>query len=109
MTILEALQSTVNYPIDGSKITLIVIKRGLVQDEEITQSVLTSKAFELATADVYLLLVSSPTIAEGGYQISMTDKGNMLDMAKAIYTKHGENMGFDTTVNVGTIKAVELW
>lgn len=109
MTIFEALQSVVNYPLDGGKITLIAIKRGLLQDEEITQVVLTSKAFELATADVYLLLVSSPTIAEGGYQISMTDKGNMLDLAKAIYAKHGEDMGFDTTVSVGTIKAVELW
>lgn len=109
MTITEALKSIVNYPIEDNKVAIITMKRGLNPADETNQTVLLSKEFELATADVYLLLVSTPTIAEGGYQISMTDKGNMLDLAKAIYCKHGEDMGFDTVVNVGTIKAVDLW
>lgn len=109
MTIIEALKSIINYPIEDNKVALISMKRGLIPEDETSQAVLLSKEFELATADVYLLLVSTPTIAEGGYQISMTDKGNMLELAKAIYCKHGEDMGFDTVVNVGTIKAVDLW
>jgi hypothetical protein len=110
MTTIEALKATVNYPLDDeNKALLILTKRGLNPAVDVVKSVLDSAEFELATADVYLLLVSTPTIAEGQFQISLTDKTNMLNMAKAIYAKHGEDHGFSTTVSVGTINAPDLW
>lgn len=86
MTNLEALTAAANYPIEENKIKKILIDRGI--DEAGTYAG-QNQAFELATADLYTLLVSSANVAEGGYNVSMTDKGNMMKMASAIYTKHG--------------------
>ena len=89
MTVLEALSGAVNYPVDENRIIKILIDRGLGESDTYTQAIGASKAFELATADLYVLLVSSANVAEGGYNVSMTDKSNMLKMASGIYSKHG--------------------
>lgn len=109
MTVFEALKATVIHPIDEDKAQFVCIKRGIDPNETVTQEIINSDKFELATADIYLLLVSSPSIAEGQYQISMTDKTNMLNLAKAIYAKYGEDHGFTTSVSIGTITAPNLW
>lgn len=86
MTNLEALTASVNYPVDAIKIQKILIDNGLNDTENYTG---TSKAFELATAALYTLLVTSANLSEGDFSISATDKSNYLKLASGIYSKHG--------------------
>lgn len=86
MTNLEALSASVNYPIETLKLQKILIDNGLNDSDTYTG---TSKAFELATAALYTLIVSSANISEGDYSVSATDKASMLKMASGIYQKYG--------------------
>lgn len=86
MTNLEALSASVNYPIEALKLQKILIDNGL-NDSDVYSG--TSKAFDLATAAVYTLIVSSANLSEGDYSVSATDKSNLIKLASAIYEKHG--------------------
>jgi hypothetical protein len=86
MTNTAALAATVNYPVDDIKIQKLLIDNKITPDGEYTGL---SQDFEVATAGLYVLLVTSANITEGGYQISMTDKSNMIDLATGIYNKYG--------------------
>lgn len=86
MTNQEALSASVNYPVDKIKVQKILIDNGL-NDSDTYSGV--SKEFELATAAMYVLLVTSANIAEGDFQISATDKSNYLILASGIYRKYG--------------------
>lgn len=98
MTILEALSGSVNYPVDENKLKKILVDRGLSDTETYTKEVGLGMAFQLATADVYTLLVSSANIAEGGYSVSMTDKSNMIKLANGIYSKYGIDSPFQAVI-----------
>lgn len=92
MTLKEALKSTVGYPIPDPTAETIALKRGLVLTEgetavTATQALLTSKEFELATADIYNWLVTTPSVTEGGVRISMTEKEQLKKLASGIYSK----------------------
>lgn len=88
MTNLEVLQSKVaGYPVDGNTFEAILIDRGLSALAEYSGK---SKAFELAHADLYIVLLTSANITEGGFQISMTDKSNFMKFASGIYRKWDE-------------------
>ena len=89
MTVLEALSGAVNYPVDENKVKKILIDNGLNESDTYTQAIGLSRAFELATANLYVLLLSSANIAEGGYNVSMTDNGNMIKLASGIFAKYG--------------------
>lgn len=86
MNNLEALSASVNYPVDEIKLQKALIDRSINPDGAYSG---VTKAFELATADIYVLLVSSANISEGGFQISMTDKSNMMKIASGIFDKYG--------------------
>lgn len=86
MTNLEALSASVNYPIDEIKIQKILIDNKLDGSQEYTGP---TQAFELATAALYVLLVTSANIAEGDLQISATDKSNYIYLANGIYNRYG--------------------
>lgn len=88
MTNLEALGAAVNYPVDEKKLTKILIDNGM-NGSDTYQGM--TRGFELSTAALYILLVSSANISEGGYQISMADKSNMMQLADGIYSKYGLN------------------
>lgn len=87
MTNLQALGAAVNYPVDDLKLQKLLIDNGIVDTEDYIAPA--SKQFELATAGLYVLLVTSANIAEGGYNISMTDKSNMMKLATGIFDKYG--------------------
>ena len=89
MTILESIKSISSYPISDNTANRILTKRGLSSSDVFSQSVAVSQAFELAEADIYLHLVSGANISEGGYQISLTDKSNLMKLASGIYQKWG--------------------
>lgn len=86
MTNLEALSASCNYPIDTLKLQKILIDNGLNDSDSYTGS---TKEFELATAALYTLIVTSANLSEGDYQVSATDKSNLLKMASGIYDKYG--------------------
>jgi hypothetical protein len=86
MTNQEALSASVNYPVDKVKIQKILIDNGLNDSDNYAG---TSKQFELATAAVYVLLVTSANISEGDFSISATDKSNYIKLAEGVYSKYG--------------------
>ena len=104
MTILEAIKESVGYPISNNRAQITLLKRGLTGTDEATQSVLNSKAFELATADLMFWLITTPNISEGGYSISLTDRKTLKDIASGIYSKHGV-----TDPTKATVKFIRPW
>lgn len=86
MTNLEALSAACNYPIDTIKLQKILIDNGLNDSDSYTGL---TQPFELATAALYTLIVTSANLSEGDFQISATDKSNLLKLASGIYEKFG--------------------
>lgn len=86
MTNSAALIASINYPIDADKIEKLLIDNGISPSGEYAGL---TKEFELATAGLYCLLLATANIKEGGYEVSMTDKSNMIMLASAIYEKYG--------------------
>lgn len=86
MTNLEALSAACNYPIDTLKLQKILIDNGLNDSDSYTGL---TQPFEIATAALYTLIVTSANLSEGDYQVSATDKSNLLKMASGIYDKYG--------------------
>jgi hypothetical protein len=89
MTIHEAIKATVGYEIPDSTAQLILLKRGLKTTDEVTQEILNSKDFELATADCCKWILTCPDVKEGSLSISMSDKKALKDLASGIYQKWG--------------------
>lgn len=89
MTILEAIKESVGYPISDNRAQMTLVKRGLTGSNEATQDVLNGRAFELATADLIMWMVTAPNVSEGGYSISVADRKSMKDIASGIYSKYG--------------------
>jgi hypothetical protein len=86
MTNQEALSASVNYPVDKVKIQKILIDNGLNDSDNYAG---TSKQFELATAALYVLLVTSANLSEGDFTVSATDKALLVNLANGIYSKYG--------------------
>jgi hypothetical protein len=86
MTNLEALSAACNYPIETVKLQKILIDNGLNDSDDYVG---TSQAFELATAALYVLLVTSATISEGDFSVSASEKTNLINLAGGIYVKYG--------------------
>jgi len=103
MTNLEAIKSTVaGYPLPDNTFIKVLMDRGLSATVEYAGK---SKNFELATADLYMVLVSATNITEGDFSISLTDKGNLAKMAETIYRKWD-----DSSINgSGISDASFLW
>ena len=96
MTNLEALSAACNYPIATLKLQKILIDNGLNDSDTYTGQ---TKDFELATAALYTLIVTSANLSEGDFSVSATDKSNLLAMASGIYDKHGlPNPNFSNTI-----------
>lgn len=90
MTILEAIKEAIGYPISTNRASMTLIKRGLTGTDEATQTVLNSKEFDLATADLMFWMLTAPNVSEGGYSLSITDKSSLKSIASGIYSKWGE-------------------
>ena len=101
MTVREALRSSFPFAVSDSLLDVVSISRGLVLDNEFDTFAATSKAFELAKADVIKNIVLTPNVSEGGVSISFNDKSAMMSIANAIYGRYGEPLfGLETpTVN----------
>ena len=105
MTILEAIKESVGYPISNNRASMALIKRGILNaGEEVTQSFLNSKEFELATADLMFWLITTANVSEGGYSVSLTEKASIKAIASGIYSKWGVSDPSEPTV-----KFVQKW
>lgn len=89
MTILEAIKEAIGYQISTNRANMTLIKRGLTGTGEATQAVLTSREFELATADLIYWMITTPNISEGGYHLTITDKKTLQQIASGIFSKWG--------------------
>lgn len=91
MTIIEALRNSVsNYPLNDANVEPLCIKRGLKGDEELTTEIVNSKAYELATADVYKFLIMSVNLSQSGASVTKSGVEHWVGTANAIYRKYGE-------------------
>lgn len=86
MTNLEALSAACNYPIDTIKIQKILIDNDLNDSDTYTGI---TRAFELATASLYVLIVTSANISEGDLSVSASEKNTLIDLAGGIFVKYG--------------------
>lgn len=92
------------YPVKDDKLQAVLFDRSITPTDE--YSLTNKKSLDLAMADLYVILITTPTIAEGGYQLALTDKTNLMKVASGIYRKYGEN---DPFVKESTVTGVSPW
>lgn len=92
MTNFEAIQASVMYPVEDAKLNKVLFDRDLTPIDEYSKD--NKKALDLAMADLYLVMITTPQIQEGGYQISLTEKSNLMKVVSSIYGKYGETDPF---------------
>jgi len=91
MTNLEAIQSSVaGYPLNVNVFHKALTDRGIAATD--TYSGINSD-FELATADIYMVLATAANISEGGFSASISDKQAFVKRADAIYMKWSDGGG----------------
>lgn len=88
MTISESLLSLSLYPISNNTIEKICINRGLNSGDVYSES---TESYELAEADVYLFLHTSPDIKEQEVSFSQDDRDRFLNIANNIYSKYNDS------------------
>jgi len=65
-----------------------------------------SQAFDLAVADVYIVLATGTDVKEGGYSVSIPDRKTLLNLANSIYQRWGYPIVGSPVLKV---KAVYPW
>lgn len=73
-TILDTLRAINAYPVPAATFERIATLRGLTLEDEITQPLLASTAYRLATADMLRWLADAPNISQGGQNYSFSDQ-----------------------------------
>ncbi len=86
MTNLEALAESVNHPISEKKLLKILIDRDVNEHEEYLGNY---RDFDLAKADLCVLLATSPNITEGDMSLSVSDRESYKRIAGSIYSRYG--------------------
>ena len=84
MTNLEAIKGKLSYPLSENAFILALTTRGL----DYTVRYTGGQSFDLAYADLIVVLLTTPNITEGGYSVSLSDRAILLKLASAIYTKY---------------------
>lgn len=72
-TIIDSLKCISSYPIPQRTIVDALVGRGLAPDAEVDETVLNSKAYKSAVADLYCWLAVAPNISQGGQSYSFTN------------------------------------
>lgn len=91
-TVLISLQGLTAYPVSRVAIETLASARGLDVDGTFDADVAKSKPYRLTMADVYMWLVTAPSISQGGISYSFTaaEKNIFLKKAAAIYKELDE-------------------
>jgi hypothetical protein len=98
MTNFEALKGKLNYPLPENSFYVALINRGL--DWAGYYTIANKDALELAQADLIYTLVTAPNISEGGYQVSLSDKKTLIQLADSIFSKHGIQSPLKASVTI---------
>lgn len=91
MTILEALLASVNFPINTAKAEKCLIDRGLTAADTYSEE---TEAFLLAKADLIMVLLTTPSVSEGGFSLSLSDREDLRNIAATIYREYDEEPPF---------------
>lgn len=89
MTILEALQNSVNYPLNSKNVKPILLKRKLDIDAELTTDIANSSNYELSYADILKFVATMVNLNQGG-SVTLPNASTLTGTANAIYRKYGE-------------------
>lgn len=109
MTNLEALKARVNYPLSDSQAEEKLVGRGVEIDDDFTQSVAESKAFQLAYADTLRFVITMVNLSQGG-SISAQNTAGIRGTANAIYKKYGEALIGETGDTLSVLKDIsDMW
>lgn len=93
MNIFHSLSSISPYPIPSAAIHSAVAGVGLSGEDEVSPSVLRSRAYKLAQAQLYRYLAAAPNISQGGisYTFSADERNQFLRLANTLYEEAGED------------------
>jgi hypothetical protein len=97
MTNREALAAKINIKLATEKLDVALLDHNLSPE---SQYVGTSKEFDLALADIYVLLVTTPMVQEGGYQLDMKEKAQLTKLADGIFSKYGLSSPLSKTITI---------
>lgn len=104
-TIINSLRSVTNFPLPQAALDAIIARRGLDGGGDLTAEAAESRAYRLATADIYRWVSLAANISQGGqsYSLASEDKKRLIASANSIYRQYGEeDMAIkDTLVNYG--------
>lgn len=100
MTIREALRNSFPFVVSEGAVNMISVSRMLDLDGDFDASVASSRAFELAKADIIKSTVMTPNVSEGGVSISYSDRQTMIAIANEIYGRYGEPICGQATATV---------
>lgn len=90
MTILDSLLSQHSYPLDGQAVRLLAQRRGLSPDDWVCDKVLGSDAWQLARADVLMMVASAPNVTQEGvsYDVLFSTREALRHEAEKVYRKY---------------------
>lgn len=93
-TVLELLKGLTNYPVPSRTIERIALLRDVDLSAEADTSVIQSKEYQLAEADVMRFVSTAPNIAQAGisFDTLVTDRQALRVQANLIYKKYGDEM-----------------
>ncbi len=90
MTIKQALQALVSYPVPALFIDKICLQRSLLPDSELDASAALSEKYELAEADLYMYMYTAPDLKEQEISISVKERRNYFHKAQIVYGKYDD-------------------
>lgn len=102
MNILDALISSVNYPLGSNNVLPICLKRNLNPDAELSGEIANSKEYELAYADCLRFVATMVNLSQGGGSVTQTSTQQIVTIANDIYRRYGESI----IGNEGTPKVI---
>lgn len=93
--VIDELKGLNSYPIPLRTLVKTAEERGLNLDTETTADILNGKAYNLASADIFLWLSFAPNISQGGQSYSFTDeqRTQFRNHAKALYKDYDDDSG----------------
>lgn len=103
MTALEAIKSSVNYPLTDANAQTFLIGRGVDPSGEYSAEMAQSKDYRLAYADTLRFLVTMVNLSQGG-SVTQAAADLYARTANAIYREYGEALvGADARPRVKNI------
>lgn len=90
MTILQALENEVHYPLKQVTLELNLLKRGLDGEGDMTRELSNSPEFKGTVADCLISLITAPNFSESDISYSLPNKDLIIERANALYEEIGE-------------------